>query len=145
MQQAARAARARAADAEAARSAAPNPAPAATSPATAVDPAAATLQSVVAEYAAALGSYDVERLRRIYPNLTLRQEEGMRRLWRRARDLRVTLRLANLTHQGQTAEGQVEGEYAYTSPATHVIEHQPVFHRVAFQQKGSAWVLTAIE
>jgi serine/threonine protein kinase len=142
--QAERAVKDRAAEAEAARTAAANPTPAAPAPA-APDEATVAIQGVVAAYARALESRDVGQVRRVYPGLTLRQEEGMRRLFRRAQDLRVTLQVGDLRRQGDTAEGRVTGQYTFTSPTTHVLEHSPVFHRVAFRRDGATWVLTAIE
>jgi hypothetical protein len=142
--QAERAVKDRAAEAEAARTAAANPAPSSPAPA-APDEATVAIQGVVAAYARALESRDLGQVRRVYPGLTLRQEEGMRRLFRRAQDLRVTLQLGDLRRSGDTAEGRVTGQYTFTGPATHVLEHSPVFHRVAFRRDGSTWVLTAIE
>jgi len=142
--QAERAVHDRAAEAEAARTAAANPA-APVPPSATPDEATAALQGVVAAYARALESREVGQVRRVYPGLTLRQGENMRRLFRRAQDLRVTLVLTDLRRQGDSAEGRVTGQYAFTSPTTHVLEHQPVFHRVAFRREGGSWVLTAIE
>jgi len=143
--QAERAARERAAEAEAARAAAASPAPSpAPSPAT-PDRTVQVLEGLVTAYARALESRNVAQVRRAYPGMNVRQEEGMRRLFQRAQDLRVTLELTEVRLQGDAAEARVKGDYAYTSPTTHVTEHQPVFHRVAFERGPQGWILTAIE
>jgi hypothetical protein len=103
------------------------------------------LEGLVTAYARALESRNVAQVRRAYPGMNVRQEEGMRRLFQRAQDLRVTLELTDVRLQGDAAEGRVKGDYAYTSPTTHVTEHQPVFHRVAFERGPQGWILTAIE
>jgi serine/threonine protein kinase len=143
--QAERAARGRTADAEAARSAAASPPPSAAPTPAAPDQVTAALQAVVTTYARALESRTIAQVRRAYPGLNLRQEENMRRFFQRAQDLRVRLELTDVHREGEGAEGRVVGDYAYTSPTTHVTEHQPVLHRVAFQRLPRGWVLTAIE
>jgi serine/threonine protein kinase len=142
--QAARAARNRGPEAEAARAAAPNPASSPAAPA-APDRTEQVLEGLVTAYARSLESRNVAQVRRAYPGMNVRQEEGMRRLFLRAQDLRVTLELTDVRLQGDAAEGRVKGDYAYTSPTTHVTEHQPVFHRVAFERSLQGWILTAIE
>jgi hypothetical protein len=142
--QAERAARHRTAEAEAARAAAASPAPSPAAPA-APDRTVQVLEGLVTAYARALESRNVAQVRRAYPGMNVRQEEGMRRLFQRAQDLRVTLELTDVRLQGDAAEGRVKGDYAYTSPTTHVTEHQPVFHRVAFERGPQGWILTAIE
>ena len=141
--QAERSARDRAAAAEAARSATENPPPSA-APA-AADRTEQGLEGIIAAYARALESRNIAQVRRAYPALSVRQEEGMRRLFQRAQDLRVTIKLTEVHYQGGGAEGRVTGDYAYTGPTTHVTEHQPFFHRVAFERYAGRWILTAIE
>jgi hypothetical protein len=141
--QAERAARDRAAQAEAAR-AAGNPTPSPAGPA-ATDRTVQVLEGLVTAYARALESRNVAQVRRAYPGMNVRQEDVMRRLFQRAQDLRVTLELTDVRLQGEAAEGRVKGDYSYTSPTTHVTEHQPVFHRVAFERSLQGWILTAIE
>src|SRR6266851_9224707 len=142
--QAERAARDRAAEAEAARAPAANPTPSPAAP-VATDRTVQVLEGLVTGYARALESRNVAQVRRAYPGMNVRQEDVMRRLFQRAQDLRVTLELTDVRLQGDAAEGRVKGDYAYTSPTTHVTEHQPVFHRVAFERGPQGWILTAIE
>ncbi len=137
--QAERAARNRVAEAEAARAAPANPTPSPAAPA-APDRTAQVLEGLVTAYSRALESRNVAQVRRAYPGMNVRQEE-----FQRAQDLRVTLELTDVRLQGDAAEGRVKGDYAYTSPTTHVTEHQPVFHRVAFERSLQGWILTAIE
>jgi ketosteroid isomerase-like protein len=134
-----RAARARAAD-----TARPEPARMAPAePAPAPDPRA-QVEQLIGEYAAALQSRDVSRVRQAYPGLTAAQAQGWRDFFASVRNLRVSLTVTTLTVAGDSAEALVGGLYEYDNATTGRAERRPVTFRATLTAQPGGWRLSAI-
>ncbi len=122
------------------RAQAAHPAAAAPQPA---DPRA-EIAAAIAAYARAIESADIAAVRRAYPGLSSKQEQGLSDFFRLARNIKADLRVGQLDRSGDTAEAAVEGTFEYENTSSHRIERQPVTFRATVERGSGGWRLTAI-
>lgn len=137
--------------AAAARASVPPPAPApAQKP---VPPAVAerrpdprpAIQKKLDEYAASIESESTGRIRQAYPALTAQQERDWRQFFDAVKGVRVTLSIAGLSVQGDSADATASGEYAYENVTTGHAERQPVSVRLRLARAtDGAWSIVGI-
>jgi serine/threonine-protein kinase len=121
----------------------PTPAPA---PAIAPAPrenASEQIAAVVAAYARALESLDLNELRRVYPAMTTQQRSAFDDFFRSIRSLKATLGLSNLQVDGASAEGQVAGAFDYVT-SRGADERRSVSFNATFRRERGTWSLTAV-
>ena len=124
--------------------AAPVPPPVAPSP-VAADPRP-DIERVIASYAAALESRDVEQVRHAYPGLTAAQQGSWQTFFDRVRNLKATLSVAtlNVIGTGASADATVSGVYEYDNASTGRAERRPVTFHATLQRDASGWRISAI-
>jgi serine/threonine protein kinase len=120
----------------------PAPQPAAALP-TPVDPAV-EIRRIVDEYARALESGDLDRVRRAYPGLTAAQQASWRDFFNRVRNLRASLGATQLSVDGTTAHAVVSGTYEYDNASTNRAERRPVTFQATFTKDTTGWRLATI-
>ena len=102
------------------------------------------IQKVIADYAAALESRDIEQVRHAYPGLTPAQQGSWQVFFDRVRNLKANLSVANLSVAGATADAVVSGVYEYDNASTGRGERRPVTFHATLTQDASGWRITAI-
>jgi len=121
---------------------APPPAPVPVAP-VAVDPRP-DIEKVVADYAAALESRDIEQVRHAYPGLTAAQQGSWQTFFDRVRNLKATLSVASLSIGGAAADATVNGVYEYDNASTGRAERRAVTFRATLGRDANGWRITAI-
>ena len=127
---------------------APPPAPApvpVAPPAVAADPRP-DIQKVIADYATALESRDVEQVRHAYPGLTVAQQGSWQTFFERVRNLKASLSVAslNVAGEGASADASVSGLYEYDNASTGRAERRLVTFRATLTRDTNGWRITAI-
>src|SRR6267154_557324 len=123
---------------------APPPAPApVTVAAVATDPRP-DIEKVIADYATAIESRDIEQVRHAYPGLTTSQQGSWQTFFDRVRNLKATLTVANLNLTATTADAGVSGVYEYDNASTGRPERRPVTFRATLARDAGGWRITAI-
>ena len=102
------------------------------------------IQKVIADYAAALESRDVEQVRHAYPGLTAAQQGSWQTFFDRVRNLKASLGVAALNVTGATADATVSGVYEYDNASTGRAERRPVTFRATLARDANGWRITAI-
>ena len=132
-------------DTEPRRVAEPGPPPAAPVP---VAPPAADprpdIEKLIASYAAALESRDIDRLRLAYPGLTAAQQGSWQTFFDRVRNLKASLTVTSLNVAGASADASVSGVYEYDNASTGRAERRPATFRATLARDASGWRITAI-
>jgi eukaryotic-like serine/threonine-protein kinase len=119
------------------------PAPARGNPVTPPEFSDSTLIShAVASYARAIESRDVVAIRRVYPQMTPQQQSAFEQFFRATTDLRVTLRIADLSITGATADARVTGTYVYQTSRGR--EDLPVAFVATLRKEGETWRLLSV-
>jgi len=121
---------------------APVPQPAAPPP-VAADPRP-DIEKVIADYAGALESRDIEQVRHAYPGLTAAQQGSWQTFFDRVRNLKANLATANLNIAGASADATVSGVYEYDNASTGRAERRPVTFRVTLARDANGWRITAV-
>ena len=98
----------------------------------------------MADYAGAIESRDISRIRRIYPGMTGVQERGWNQFFQLVREVKAQLDVTQLTTSGATAAGRIAGSYTYLNSSTGRTEHQPVSFQAAFQKTDSGWRISEV-
>jgi len=112
-------------------------------PSVAADPRP-DIQKVIADYATAIESQDIEQVRRGYPGITAAQQGSWQTFFDRVRNLKATLSIANLTITGASADATVNGVYEYDNASTGRAERRPVTFRATLGRDANGWRITAI-
>jgi serine/threonine-protein kinase len=105
--------------------------------------AAAQIATVVAAYARALESRDIDELARVYPTMSSSQRGAFEDFFRSTRSLRASLTVGGLQVDGPSADAQLNGSFDYITSAG-VPEHRPVSFRAALRRDGTVWKLVAV-
>jgi hypothetical protein len=119
------------------------PAPPPPSTPAVVDPRPA-IESVVAEYARAIGSRDVAAIRRVYPGLTTAQQQAWEQFFESVETVKASFSIAQLDLSDGTAEASVVGTYDYVNTRSGRAEHRPVSFRATLRREGAAWRISAV-
>jgi len=104
---------------------------------------AAQVAAVVAAYARALESRDIDELRRVYPSMSSAQRSAFEDFFRSTRSLRAALSVSELQVDGSSADAQLVGSFNYITSAG-VAEQRPVSFRAALRREGTVWKLVAV-
>ena len=118
------------------------PAPAASAPAT-HENVGEQVAAVIANYARALESLDLNELRRVYPAMTSAQRKAFDDFFRSIRTLKATLAIGNLQVDGSTADAQVTGSFDYVTTSGGT-ERRDVRFLATLRRDHGAWLLAAV-
>ena len=102
------------------------------------------IEKVIADYATAIESRDIEQVRHAYPGLTTSQQGSWQTFFDRVRNLKATLTVANLNLTATTADAGVSGVYEYDNASTGRPERRPVTFRATLARDAGGWRITAI-
>jgi len=102
------------------------------------------IEKVIADYATAIESRDIEQVRHAYPGITTAQQGSWQTFFDRVRNLKATLTVANLNLTATTADAGVSGVYAYDNASTGRPERRPVTFRATLARDAGGWRITAI-
>jgi len=104
------------------------------------------IQRVIADYATALESREIEQVRHTYPGMTAAQQGSWQTFFDRVRNLKATLGIASLTVAagGGSADATVSGVYEYDNASTGRAERRPVTFRATLARDANGWRITAI-
>jgi predicted Ser/Thr protein kinase len=108
-----------------------------------VDPRPA-IESVIAEYARAIGSRDVAAIRRVYPGLTTAQQRAWEQFFESVDTVNASFSITQLDLSDGTAEASVVGTYDYLNTRSGRAEHRPVSFRATLRREGAAWRISAV-
>ena len=103
----------------------------------------AELAQIIAEYARAIESRDIARVREVYEALTPEQAQRFTQFFRSVRSLRATFTSASPDVAGGNASTRVRGTYEFVDQ-TGVTQRQPVSFVAAFLRQGERWRLAAV-
>jgi serine/threonine protein kinase len=115
----------------------PTPAPRSADP-------APEIRGVIAEYAGAVESESLDRLRRVYPGMTGLQQTGWEQFFQLVRDVKALLSVARLDAAGSTADAQITGTYTYLNTSSGRTESQPVSFHATFRNEGGRWRISQV-
>jgi eukaryotic-like serine/threonine-protein kinase len=100
------------------------------------------LADVVARYARALESRDIEAVRSVYPGISSDQERQLRQALEIMTDLQAELRIVgNPQVSGDQATAEVAGTYVYYNASLRRQERAPVTFTAIFRRDGESWRL----
>ena len=102
------------------------------------------IQRAIDDYARALETRDVERVRRAYPGLTTAQQQSWKGFFESVRNLKAGLTVTGVTFAGVTAEAIVSGVYEYDNASNGRTERRPVTFRALLVVDSTGWRLTTI-
>ena len=98
----------------------------------------------VASYARAIGSRDVNEIRRVYPRMTATQEANWKAFFSAIRSINADFDIASLDVSGSSATAQLTGTYDYVTTAGRN-EHTPITVRATLQKDAGAWKISRVE
>lgn len=113
------------------------PAPAAPAP-PAADPRA-EIRGVIAAYAGAVESQNIDNIKRVYPGMTGEQQRAWEQFFRTVRDVKAQLAVAQLDLPNGAAEAQVTGTYTYLNTSTRATERVPVNFHATLRRDAGGW------
>ncbi len=102
------------------------------------------IQRAIDDYARALESRDVERVRSAYPGLTMAQQQSWKGFFESVRNLKAGLTVTGVTFAGVTAEAIVSGVYEYDNASSGRTERRPVTFRALLAVDSTGWRITTI-
>jgi ketosteroid isomerase-like protein len=103
-----------------------------------VIPTRTAIEELVAAYALALESRDINAVRRVYPGMTQQQERDLSAALPSMQA--ANLRVESLQEQGDEATARVAGEYVFLDGGRQ--QRAPVQFTATFQRDGTAWRMT---
>jgi hypothetical protein len=106
-------------------------------------PSAADIAPAVDAYARAIESRDIGTIRRTNPGLTSEQQRSFEQFFQAARDINVTLRVANVEASGRSANAGLVGRYDYVTTEGRR-ERQPVNFAATLRHDGKVWRLVSV-
>src|SRR3989442_10682709 len=112
-------------------------------PAVAADPRP-DIQKLIADYAAALESRDIEQVRHAYPGMTVAQQGSWQTFFDRVRNLKANLGITSLNLANASADATISGVYEYDNAGTGRAERRPVTFRATLARDANGWHITAI-
>jgi len=104
-------------------------------------------EKMIADYAAALESRDIARVRRVYLGLSAAQEGSWRTFFDRVRNLKVTLSVVGSSAADASANAFdvfVEGVYTFDNVSTGRPERRLVTFQATLARDATGWHITAI-
>ncbi len=103
--------------------------------------ARAAVPDLIAAYARALESHDIEQVRQAYPGVTQQQESAVRTSLPNLQS--ATLSVESVDEQGDVATAMVRGEYVFVFDGRRQVT--PVSFRATFERAGTGWRMTRTE
>jgi hypothetical protein len=101
------------------------------------------IEALLDAYANAIEARDVAELKRLYPGMTVVQEQGWRTFFRTVREVRAHLSIASLELSGGTAALTASGSYDYQADGRD--QSRPAsFHAIA-AQTAAGWRFRTIQ
>jgi hypothetical protein len=100
------------------------------------------ITEVVASYARALESGDMEAVRRAYPGMTAEQEQNLRLSIESIE--RADFRVVSFQEEGDAATATVEGTYGFVTNGRRTTS-QPFTFRATFARSGAVWRMIRTE
>ena len=101
------------------------------------------MAAVIAAYARALETLDLNELRHVYPAMSAQQRNAFGDFFRSIRTLKATLSVAGLQVDGGSAEAQVTGSFDYVTTSGSTEQRNVRFVATLRRDKG-AWGLAAV-
>ncbi|UCD24770.1 MAG: Ig-like domain-containing protein, partial [Gemmatimonadota bacterium] len=117
-------------------------APAAAEPAVVIDPRA-EISGVIQQYARALESKDMARVRSVFPSIGAEQASQLEDSFESMRDLRVVLAVDRLDVHADEARAEVSGTYHFYNADSRRDENAAVSFQIVLQRSPNGWVITA--
>ena len=99
--------------------------------------------AVIASYARALETLDLNELRHVYPAMSAQQRNAFGDFFRSIRTLKATLSVAGLQVDGGSAEAQVTGSFDYVTTSGSTEQRNVRFVATLRRDRG-AWALAAV-
>jgi serine/threonine-protein kinase len=99
--------------------------------------------AVIASYARALETLDLNELRHVYPAMSAQQRNAFGDFFRSIRTLKATLSVAGLQVDGGSAEAQVTGSFDYVTTSGSTQQRDVRFVATLRRDRG-AWALAAV-
>src|SRR5216117_164916 len=104
----------------------------------------AEIKALLADYARALESRDVNEVRRVYPGLTAVEQETFRQFFQSVPELKAALTINRLVVAGSSADAIVDGVYEYVEPKTGRSKRDTTTFRATLVQDSTGWHLSSI-
>ncbi|HEY0928555.1 MAG TPA: protein kinase [Gemmatimonas sp.] len=101
------------------------------------------LRDLIARYARAISSRDINSVRAAYPGISRDQQQGFERFFSSTKSLTASLILGGLEVHDRTADGRVTGTYEFIGGSGRK-EVQMVSFRAQFERDGDNWRLTSV-
>ncbi len=100
------------------------------------------ISDVIQLYGRALELHDMERVKRIHPGITSKQESDLRNSFEIMKDLRVALEISDLAINGDEAQVGLSGTYRFRNTASGRNETAPVTFHMTLRRGPSGWRIT---
>jgi eukaryotic-like serine/threonine-protein kinase len=105
--------------------------------------AAAEINALVASYAHAIESRDIDAIRALYPSITVAQQRGFERFFAAVKTLKASLATAKPEISGSTASALISGSYEYVDAGGQA-QRQPVAFQATFRQEAGNWLIASV-
>jgi serine/threonine protein kinase len=102
------------------------------------------IKALIADYARALESRDVNEVRRVYPGLTSAEQETFRQFFQSVPALKAGLTINRLVVAGGSADAIVSGVYEYVDAKTGRSKRDATTFRAILVQDSTGWHLSSI-
>src|SRR3989442_413172 len=102
------------------------------------------IKALIADYARALESRDVNEVRRVYPGLTSPEQETLRQFFASVPELKAGLTINRLVIAGASADVLVNGVYEYVDAKSGRSRRDTTTFRATVVQDSTGWHLTSI-
>ncbi|HEU4648170.1 MAG TPA: serine/threonine-protein kinase [Gemmatimonadales bacterium] len=124
--------------------AAPRAPPAAAAPTPPAADPRAEIRGVIAAYAGAVESQNIDNIKRMYPGMTAEQQRAWEQFFRTVRDVKAQLAVAQLDLPNGAAEAQVTGTYTYLNTSTRATERVPVNFHATLRRDAGGWRISQV-
>jgi hypothetical protein len=99
---------------------------------------------VIAAYAGAVESQNIDNIKRVYPGMTAEQQRAWEQFFRTVRDVKAQLTVAQLDLPNGAAEAQVTGTYTYLNNSTRTTERVPVSFHATLRRDAGGWRISQV-
>jgi len=102
----------------------------------------ALVTAAIQAYARALEAADLAQARRIYPEMTAEQRQGLEAFWKAGGTMRPSWSVSELTVNGEVATARVQGSTSVRTAEGSSV--QRVNLRARLERRGGEWRLVAL-
>ena len=99
---------------------------------------------MLAAYATAVESQNVDNIRRLYPGMTPAQQRQWEQFFQTVTDVKAQLSVSSLDVANATAEAQMTGTYTYLNSSSRETEQRPVAFHVSLRRDPAGWRITQV-